>query len=1136
MDMFIRIIMIAILMLLWGCENGNGGIGGTGDGSGKGQALLGPVVDAQVELYAYDDLDTPLCSTSTSRSDNIDVAGLFSIPSDCFEKDGLYVVAVKGGEDIDSNDDRIVDDPLSVEGTFRALISGEQLLEQEWHVTAVSEALFQSLQYQLSQNKSSAELLEIADELAKYFITQDLNNDGQLDNRDILAWNPQSVDSAQVRSSQSLTMVVDDIHSGKNTTNESIELNEVVIGHLDTLAQAENVFIKDNIAYVTTGSALLTIDITDPRSPVLLGALSTGWIEDVEFNEKFAFIALGSAGLQVVDLSDLSTLKVVGSLDQTVYQLEIVGENLLFANDTDDGYELGIIAVNDGKDPELLSVSQFNSWGHLSLFEARNNTAVVINDDGIMPQLGIIDISDLASPLVVLQDDFGSSSFAHDLVFRNNYLYLAVSGIFPEDGGVVLYDVSNPADPIKITTYEHVQPWAFSIAGDVAFAWQDDKLTFLTADGLVEVGEISLPNLFQDDIDIWAIYDVVMNITPPPITAHHPHAIEGDKLFVASAKNGLVIIDLPAIANFNTIGFNEVMPLVGATVEVRRLSNLTPEVQQLQSQADAVNCTSVTLDNADFSHAGYLELDPSCIRETGYYLITLQGGNNWDANNDGLRDEQPTPFNGALHAVFERNALLVPGWTMTALQEWVYQQTANLIDKQLSYEEWKNALNGEAWLLLKSTELEYYPDYDYLVSWRKSMAKDLLTFDSNYLGQMVEEIIAAGDIQSVIRNAMGPMKGYLPLSDGYENYVLEQHGTLGAIYNQRRLEWASSIMLVDFADGTTPKITATIYPTMLIMREYELMEYFPDVLDWQVSYPFDYSKAYQIKDVKIVGNQLFVAVDRKGILVFDISDPYNPVYQELIITEVIGMTQRDGKLFYASLQDDNASVDDGNCAIALESSSANTQCNSASHDYHLQLTVRGESETIAELALEKIEESPQWNSIDLNVFDNNLFIKIDDIDHDKLRAFTFDENILVEGPSWVGPLGSNINAIVQQVDKLYVDIVPSHDADGQVTGDRTLVSLDSTTLQEKASTSIVNNNNLKNNELLSIIDMAAMGDNLVLVDEKSVVHIYDPIQQQIKSSIDLPNKLTAKNITVIGNLVYVITQAGLIVLDAEALQ
>jgi hypothetical protein len=83
------------------------------------------------------------------------------------------------------------------------------------------------------------------------------------------------------------------------------------------MAVANDVVVVGHYAFVAGGSSgLLVLDITDPATPTLEGSLDTsGQACGVTVAGNYAFVADGSDGLQVIDISDPASPFLVGNFD-----------------------------------------------------------------------------------------------------------------------------------------------------------------------------------------------------------------------------------------------------------------------------------------------------------------------------------------------------------------------------------------------------------------------------------------------------------------------------------------------------------------------------------------------------------------------------------------------------------------------------------------------------------------------------------------------------------------------------------------------------------------------------------------------------------------------------------------------------
>lgn len=74
------------------------------------------------------------------------------------------------------------------------------------------------------------------------------------------------------------------------------------------VARGNTVFVADH------EGGLVTVDVTDPINPTILGRVITGGqATGLDVNGNIAYVASGSAGLVVVDVSDLANPRIIGS-------------------------------------------------------------------------------------------------------------------------------------------------------------------------------------------------------------------------------------------------------------------------------------------------------------------------------------------------------------------------------------------------------------------------------------------------------------------------------------------------------------------------------------------------------------------------------------------------------------------------------------------------------------------------------------------------------------------------------------------------------------------------------------------------------------------------------------------------------
>ncbi len=156
------------------------------------QGLLGPLSNAEVNIYEANNTDDSLYTTRTTGGDSPLTAGVIYFPSevlDALDDDKYYVVSIQGGDDIDANDDGVVDTSATPNGgTIRAIIKGGKLKRDNFKVNILSEAV-----YQLSKdilNQDTSVISQRLENITKRLLLNDIDGDNIINYEDIFYWMP----------------------------------------------------------------------------------------------------------------------------------------------------------------------------------------------------------------------------------------------------------------------------------------------------------------------------------------------------------------------------------------------------------------------------------------------------------------------------------------------------------------------------------------------------------------------------------------------------------------------------------------------------------------------------------------------------------------------------------------------------------------------------------------------------------------------------------------------------------------------------------------------------------------------------------------------------------------------------------
>ncbi|CAA0090714.1 Uncharacterised protein [Halioglobus japonicus] len=437
--------LCAVLLLcsaLFGCSDGGNGHDSTGDPQATpvGQALLGPVVGASVDLYPLSSPTVPVCTTITTDSDTLEKAGLIEFDDECLAGDGPYIVAVSGGSDIDADDDGVANpSPKPVNGSLFALLTAEQIRGQDWKVNILTHAIYARVRYMLALGMGQEAVLAQLTPLANELLQDDINGDGVVDYRDVLAWSPRRSDSGLRMSADEVHGLTESIHAG--TSREYLALNPP--GLVSIVYEPEvsrSVFsVAGDRAYICGEKALEVVDLSQPQNLSRIAHYPD-------------FRVFGFSGIRLGDCA--------ATTDGYVYYFELIGDSIGVLT-LEGASSVAVTLVPNAGLPAVREARVIGDRLYVSTFDPL---------DDVQGQLEIYDIENRLAPELL-------SSTAFDGVIRDftfgegSLLYAIVSG----DELVVLDGVEG-ASPQAIGRFD-IPGNAGSVAvnGDRGYLSLDDS-------------------------------------------------------------------------------------------------------------------------------------------------------------------------------------------------------------------------------------------------------------------------------------------------------------------------------------------------------------------------------------------------------------------------------------------------------------------------------------------------------------------------------------------------------------------------------------------------------------------------------------------------------------------------------------
>jgi len=198
------------------------------------------------------------------------------------------------------------------------------------------------------------------------------------------------------------------------------------------------------------GSGLQVIDVSNLTSPTLVGTLdTTGSARDITLSAdgRYAYLADGAGGLLVIDVAAPASPTLVGMVDTSgfAYGVTLSGDGqYAYVADEDSG--LRVIDVSNPASPAL--VGTFDTTGlALGVTLSADGQYAYVADS--LSGLQVVDVTDPASPALTGSIDTTGLAYAVTLSADGHYAYVA-----DEASGLQVIDVSDPASPVLVGGYD----------------------------------------------------------------------------------------------------------------------------------------------------------------------------------------------------------------------------------------------------------------------------------------------------------------------------------------------------------------------------------------------------------------------------------------------------------------------------------------------------------------------------------------------------------------------------------------------------------------------------------------------------------------------------------------------------------
>ena len=346
---------------------------------------------------------------------------------------------------------------------------------------------------------------------------------------------PFSLGNFGPRSANQFFVIGTTLYIKNGSTLEILDLQDLSdprqLGSIDGFTRINSIWVKGGVAYIADGSAGLTLaDISNPAAAEIVSSVDTnGNARGVQVIDDRAYVTDDEDGLLIFDVSDPARPRLSGneSTPGSALDLYVTGDIAYVA----DGYR-GL---------RLIDISKPVMPGTIEVYE-RSGNAIGLWSDGTIAYMAdgegglqILDVTDSADP--ILLGSYYDQEVRCVQAVRRKLNHKAYIGT--EDGFRII-DLNDPARPFRIGGCATLRPAnAIHVVGDFAYLAVGSR-------GL-EIIDISDPNNPQTV----GSYDV-----PGNIGARNIYVL-GSTAFLTCGSYGLYMIDISDPANPVLLGTYE---------------------------------------------------------------------------------------------------------------------------------------------------------------------------------------------------------------------------------------------------------------------------------------------------------------------------------------------------------------------------------------------------------------------------------------------------------------------------------------------------------------------------------------------------------------------------------------------------
>jgi len=228
------------------------------------------------------------------------------------------------------------------------------------------------------------------------------------------------------------------------------------LGSWSTSREARNVFVRDEFAYIANGEGgLILLDISDPNNPEEVSKVDLNNVQNVIVEDQIAYVAeqgqlednkLMNDKLIIINFENPADPQILGTYEpegalayQTLNNMAIDDKTIYL------GLSDRVIAV-DVDDP-----SQPETLGEFSFSSNISSPGVAVSDGIVYLQANRLHVVDFSDPFEPVEIGGFDSGWGSSIKVMDQKAFIA-----SWDAGLIILDVSNPANPVKLGEFMEI--------------------------------------------------------------------------------------------------------------------------------------------------------------------------------------------------------------------------------------------------------------------------------------------------------------------------------------------------------------------------------------------------------------------------------------------------------------------------------------------------------------------------------------------------------------------------------------------------------------------------------------------------------------------------------------------------------